>query len=1310
MPPAHRWRRTLRRSAASAALLALPAAWWLAGQDGSLPWLLHRLPRWLPAGHSLQVQDAQGSVRHGGRIGWLRWSGPGMAVELHDLRWAWNLPGLLARRLDIQELHVGALHLTPAADSATAGAPPAAPQEIMLPLALHAAFDVQTLHWHGARALRIDQLRGSYTFDAVQHRLDIANVQWEHSRASATLRLTGRAPLAVQAQVRGAVQAAFSGAPQVALQAELHGALAGPDARLDAALQLHTGARDENGAMQAEIRASVHPQRAQPLGAVQARLQHLDLAAVLAAFWPQAPRTRIDGEMAAEMATEMGTPSPDAPRWRIRMQLHNRLPGPWNRQRLPLTRMDAALHHDGQRWQWQDARLQALGGHIRSSGNYRDARQFSVQAQWQGLNPFALHSQWPAHSLQGSGHVQAAAAQGLEFAAELEPQDRVFAGWLEKISLQGRWQAPLLVLDALHIDAMQARVQATDLRLDSRRAAFSGSVQASAPGVEAALDGQISAHAGQGQADIRITALPALARWLDDISTRLAPLLPADAHQPLRATADALLPHAAQARLHVDWSGGWRGVQQRLNAELHIPALRYRLPPQDAQEWLQLRDTRLTLQGTPARARIHLDAQAQHRQTGTARSARLLLAAQVGVQAEWLDWYAHIERLRADIAPDADSTWHLQMDESAPLHIEQTTQNAVRRWHATAARVQIRTAGASAPAVLAWDETEYRVERPPARQRPQWSLRGAGRIRALPLAWLDAAASGALAAIGLDGDLLLNADWNLAATRDKPQLDLVVERAAGDVRLTLPQEAGRIAAGIAQARLALHVQDDGRMTAAIDWRSAHAGRIRAELHSPLQNGAGTAPWTDWHWPPDAALRGHISASVPDIGLWSLFAPPGWRVGGSLQAQAAIGGTRGQPQWLGDLQAEGFRIVAASDGLELQDGTLRARLQGRQLYIDELRLHGAPGSGARISGPGGNVRAAAQDGGELRASGRIVWQADSAAPDAALQIDMQAQARQLQLLARADRQLSISGTMQARMQRDQLVLRGALSADRATFIAPHASAPALDADVVVRSSAASVPDKKETQPVRAMPAPDIRIALDLGDDFALQGYGITTRLRGQLQVESAAAAGEVPRISGEIRTEQGRYRAWGQSLDVESGLLRFSGDAANPALDILALRPNIAVRAGVHIQGTANAPRVRLYSEPQLPDAETLAWILAGRDPADGGAQGALLQQAALALLGGGDDGSVPLTAQIASRLGLDEIGLAGSAEGEGGAGAALSLGKRLSSNLYVTYEQSLAGAAGTLYIFYDLARNLTLRGQSGYSGSALDLVYTVRRD
>ena len=78
-------------------------------------------------------------------------------------------------------------------------------------------------------------------------------------------------------------------------------------------------------------------------------------------------------------------------------------------------------------------------------------------------------------------------------------------------------------------------------------------------------------------------------------------------------------------------------------------------------------------------------------------------------------------------------------------------------------------------------------------------------------------------------------------------------------------------------------------------------------------------------------------------------------------------------------------------------------------------------------------------------------------------------------------------------------------------------------------------------------------------------------------------------------------------------------------------------------------------------------------------------------------------------MGLDEIGFKGPGSGGELRESAVTLGKRLSSDFYVTYESSLTGMLGTLYIFYDLTQRLTLRGQAGQL-SAMDLIYTVKYD
>ena len=198
------------------------------------------------------------------------------------------------------------------------------------------------------------------------------------------------------------------------------------------------------------------------------------------------------------------------------------------------------------------------------------------------------------------------------------------------------------------------------------------------------------------------------------------------------------------------------------------------------------------------------------------------------------------------------------------------------------------------------------------------------------------------------------------------------------------------------------------------------------------------------------------------------------------------------------------------------------------------------------------------------------------------------------------------------------------------------------------------------------------------------------------------------VLGEVRIERGTYKAYGQDLSIDSSVVRFSGPYDNPTLNIIAIRPNISVRVGVQITGNLNTPRVRLFSEPELPENEKLAWLLLGRPAAGGGAEAAIMQQAALALLssatGKMDDG-------IAKKLGIDDVSFRGRSTNADGttASAVVSLGKRISDKLYVRYESSVAGALGTISLFYDFSKRFTLRAQTGDS-NAVDLIFTLTYD
>jgi translocation and assembly module TamB len=71
----------------------------------------------------------------------------------------------------------------------------------------------------------------------------------------------------------------------------------------------------------------------------------------------------------------------------------------------------------------------------------------------------------------------------------------------------------------------------------------------------------------------------------------------------------------------------------------------------------------------------------------------------------------------------------------------------------------------------------------------------------------------------------------------------------------------------------------------------------------------------------------------------MLAPPGWRVAGTLDANATLSGSRAAPRWNGTLGADKLALRAPVEGLDLRDGRLRANLFGDRVEIAEFTLKG-----------------------------------------------------------------------------------------------------------------------------------------------------------------------------------------------------------------------------------------------------------------------------------------------------------------------------------------------------------------------------------
>ena len=262
-----------------------------------------------------------------------------------------------------------------------------------------------------------------------------------------------------------------------------------------------------------------------------------------------------------------------------------------------------------------------------------------------------------------------------------------------------------------------------------------------------------------------------------------------------------------------------------------------------------------------------------------------------------------------------------------------------------------------------------------------------------------------------------------------------------------------------------------------------------------------------------------------------------------------------------------------------------------------------------------------------------------------------------LLGRVDRRIVTSGAAQLAIGRDALTVNGGFTINEGLIDFTRSDAPTLSDDVqVVRlaASGATRVTRGGTQaPSPGDPTPplptstsarnvELDLKIGLGTKLRLRGRGIDTGLRGDLRL--TAPNGRLA-INGTVSAAGGTYAAYGQKLTIDRGQITFNGPPENPQLNIEATRPNIDIRVGVQVTGTAQNPRIRLFSEPEVSEVDKLSWLALGRaSDGLGGADTALLQTAALALLAGEGDG---ITDQFTKAIGLRRT----DAQAEPGRGA-----------------------------------------------------------
>jgi translocation and assembly module TamB len=572
--------------------------------------------------------------------------------------------------------------------------------------------------------------------------------------------------------------------------------------------------------------------------------------------------------------------------------------------------------------------------------------------------------------------------------------------------------------------------------------------------------------------------------------------------------------------------------------------------------------------------------------------------------------------------------------------------------HIGAARLDVADGNVEV-AVLAWDDGKI-------------STRGA--FSGVPVATVAKLAG---APFPFDSTLTLAGDWSLAAA---PRLNgaFNVHREIGDISFrtdTLVSKDDR-AMRITTLGLAAQFKEDAvEATATL--------RSERGLDADAQLAVGVAPDAPaGRLNPDAPLTFALRANLATLKVLQPWVGTTAIVDGNAHVDLTARGTLARAPLSGTLRGDALRIEAPQYGLFFTNGRLSAKLADGTLQLEELSFDGGAG---RFTASGTLARA-----GEIRSDGqgaaaRMTWHAEK-----------------FRVFNRPDLRLVVGGSGAIALKDRKITLDGTLVADEGHYEYESDARVKLGEDVVVKGWPAS--DRDGT---RALDIPlAIDLELDFGDRLTFAGEGLETGLRGKVRV-TTAPDGSI-RGRGSIQAVNGTYFAFGQKLVIDRGRLIFDGPLDNPGLDIVALRKNLAVEAGVAVSGTVKVPIIQLTSNPPVPDNEKLSWLVLGHGiDRTSGADVAALQAASAALLG---HGGKSVTTSVAQSMGLDDITVGSSASSRSNArggtgteagGQVVAFGKRITDKLTLVYEQGLTVATNALRLEYALTKTLTLRAEAG---------------
>ncbi|HBH35070.1 MAG TPA: hypothetical protein DDW45_01270, partial [Gammaproteobacteria bacterium] len=315
------------------------------------------------------------------------------------------------------------------------------------------------------------------------------------------------------------------------------------------------------------------------------------------------------------------------------------------------------------------------------------------------------------------------------------------------------------------------------------------------------------------------------------------------------------------------------------------------------------------------------------------------------------------------------------------------------------------------------------------------------------------------------------------------------------------------------------------------------------------------------------MEGKVTLDYPDLSPLLARTPKIRDAKGGLHLQANISGALDAPLIAGNAELKNGAFTLPDLNLNVSGISLRAKAD----HSGQVQLKGEASSGK----------------GKLLLDGNV-----SVNPDKGFPFSINIRGREVLVAQIPEAEVLISPDLKLSGGIKELNLSGRLDIPMARIALHDIPPSAVDVseDTVIIHRGKKTPQKEKEGMVMAL---NSNIEVTLGDKVTFKGFGLTTDIRGRLQVSSKA---QQPAIGeGQLTMKNGTFAAYGQDLTIERGIFIFNGPVDNPRIDIRAYRSTSFdnVKAGVAVTGNVRNIKTKVFTEPAKSETEALSYLLGG---------------------------------------------------------------------------------------------------------------------